>query len=767
MRWTLLLVVVLLGVVPPLEERYRHVLLPMLDQELMGIDTWRPPTVVKVLDHDGLAVDEFALVRRDWVDLDDLPPLVWQALVSAEDRRYFLHRGVDFQGIARAMVVNLQAGELRQGGSTLTQQLVKNIVVGSERSLERKIHEAALAWRLEQKLDKRRILELYLNFVYLGSGNYGVEAAAQDYFGKHARDLDAGEAAMLAGLVPAPTAYSPRRSPETARERRRIVLDAMVEMGFVDVLDAQIAKHAPVDPPRRGEDGGTGSAYFTQVRREVRRLLGDRVPFEQGLRVFTPYDRHVQETAEAAIRDAAMAVEKRQGNHGARRTLAAEEIDVFLNPDDPVAAPRAVGDCLDVVFLGERTVGAGASRWRFDDAAWSRRIWNPDPEAPARTLQQVARRGDVYSVCVGPRATVGLQETPWVEGAAAVVENATGRVVALVGGRDMPIEGFNRATQALRQAGSSFKPYVYATAIEQRHTEIDTVYDGPISLAAGGGHTWSPENYDGSYHGNLPLRTAFALSLNTVAVRLALETGVPSIAATAHAAGIHSVLREDLTLALGSSEVAVLDQAMGISTFLRMGRSATPIYLDRLVDVRGIEVGQAGQPVRIADTDVLLPGGLGAAAVSPATAWQMLDLMRGVVEEGTARSAYVKGEIRGGKTGTTSGFVDAWFVGWVPAYTVVVWIGQDDRRALGMGETGGKAALPAWKSIVASLPKREDVTLTPPPDTVLLPWNDKWVGLQADRVPQALLAWKTPGEEPLSDFPSTRPAPCPAGEVRP
>jgi penicillin-binding protein 1A len=744
---------------PGVDHRVDAELVPWLDSRLAGLDTWRPPTQVRLMDAEGRPFDAFALVRRTWVDLEDLPDVAWQAVVASEDRRFFDHGGVDALGILRAAWVNLAAGEIREGGSTLTQQLVKNAIVGSERSYARKLDEALLAWRLEQRLPKHRILELYLNLVYLGSGNYGIEEASRDYFGIPAAELQPGQAALLAGLVPAPSRYSPRRSDDEARRRRRLVLDAMVEEGFLDPLDAQIAKREPIEPPRRGGGGDVGTAFRTHARREVRRLLGDELPFQAGLTVHTAYRPEVQGAAEAAIREAAVAVEGRQGHPGALRTLDARGIQAFVEVTSARSAPRP-GACVEAVHLGQGRLAVGSLRLRFDDPTWSRRVWNPDPEVPAAPLSRIAGPGDVFEVCLRDDGTVRLADAPWVEGAAAVVRLHDGALVAVVGGRDMPLEGFHRATQALRQAGSSFKPYVYAAALEAGWTQVDTVLDAPLSLPAGGGRTWSPQNYDGGFAGRVSMRTAFARSLNTVAVRLALDVGVDPIVDLARRAGVSAPLRRDLTVALGSSEVSVLDQAVGLATIARGGVPVEPVVALRLVDVRGREVGVAGQPVELPGLDLRLPGRPGPPAMRPATAWQMVELLRGVVEDGTARRAWVPGFERGGKTGTTSGYADAWFVGFTARHAVVTWVGRDDRRHLGHGETGGRTALPAWMSIVDALDEPEGERLAPPADVLHLPWEGRWVGLPADAVPAELLPLDDPGDAPLPTFPGVG-TPCP------
>jgi penicillin-binding protein 1A len=634
------------------------VVIPGLDRELDALVGYRPPTTCHVLDAHGISVDEFALTRREWVDLSALPPIVGQAIIAAEDRRFREHAGVDPAGIARAMRTNFEAGRVEEGGSTLTQQLVKNLLVGSEQTYARKAEEALLAWRLERRMSKDELLELYLNYVYLGSGNYGVEAASQDYFGVSARELSAGQAALLAGLVPAPSRFSPRRDPVAATERQGLVLAALVQTGGLTEAEAAVAA-APIEPiPRTETAPDAGQAYRTVVRREGRRLFGDQLPFTHGLRVHTAYDPSIQLEVERAIAAATQGVELRQGH-------------------------------------------------------------------PAGHVQ----------------------------GAAVVVDNATGAIVAVSGGNGVPLEGFVRATQARRQPGSSFKPYVYGAALVGGLRQTDTVVDAPLSLPAGGGRTWSPSNYSGGYAGPLPLRDALARSLNTVAVRLAMQTGTEAVAVLAADLGVATPLREDLTLALGSSEVTVLDQAVAYAAIARLGEARDPVFLTEVRDARDQPVGRAGDVVVLGDRRIVLPGAP-RQVLDPGIAWELVDMLQGVVSGGTGRRAQVDDQDRFGKTGTTSGFADAWFVGSTPTHTVAVWIGVDDRTSLGDRETGGRAALPAWIRIVDALGRPTPSRFIPPDGVVLVPWRGQRLGFRQDRVPRDLLAPLPVDAGPLPPWPS-------------
>lgn len=703
---------------------------PELDRRIDGLRTFRPLNTCTVLGEDGSRIDEFYVERRFWVSLDEMSPMAWLAVVAAEDRRFFEHPGVDLLGIARAMVVNIAAGRIEEGGSTITQQVVKNLVVGNERSYRRKALEALLAWRLETQLSKERILELYVNMIYLGSGNYGLEAAAQDYFGLSAAELDAGQAAMLAGLIPAPSRYSPRRNPDTARVRRAIVLRAMVEEGYVTEDQAAALSDAPLETMRiRAGRGEVGTAYITAVRREVRRLLGNELPVRHGLVVHTPYDARLQAVAEEAIEQAAAAVEERQGMNGPLRTLDREGVTAFLARNeglskDPMSGRTvlpAPGNCFPIVLGASprQPVRAGGLELKLVATDWQRRVRSRSEEDASKTLADTRPEGQVWRACLLDDGQVEIERTPWVQGAAVVIENSSGRIVALTGGRGMTLEGFSRATQARRQPGSSFKPYVYAASLLHGRRIDDIVVDGPIALPAGGGQTWSPKNYDGGYAGAVTLKTAMAKSLNTVAVRLTMETGPEAVAELARAMGVSTPLRTDLTLSLGSSEVTPMDQAVGMATIARMGVSPEAHLIVEVQNTDGEVEGLAGGPVVIDQRELArLPGGPGRRVLPGGIAYNLVEILGAVVTEGTARRARRPDQPRIGKTGTASSFTDAWFVGATPTHSIAVWIGTDGMQPLGPSETGGKAALPVFVAIADTLPTGEGVAFPLPDDAV-------------------------------------------------
>lgn len=771
--------------------------LSTLPENLAHVQEYRPPSNCVIYDASGTPIDEFYVERRIWISIRTLPDHVWQAFVAAEDRRFFAHRGVDPAGIVRALVTNFMRGGVRQGASTITQQIVKNLLVGNERSYIRKLREAVLALRLERELTKKELLELYINYVYLGSGNYGVEAAALDYFGKPAAELDPGQAATLAGLVPAPSRYSPHRHPENAIARRSYVLGRMVEEGYMTLGDSRrFAQEPVVLPVERQARTSVGLAYLTEVRREIRRLFGTATPLTHGFHVYTPLDLEVQATSETALREALHAVDDRRGRRGVLTRLGESQRAGFLErgpglqkmapvpvasslPEDedapardlgaeesaaaiPVAAaapafvPPRVDDCFEALVgkagLDELRAGAFVFSMAKTDRGLSVRGRGGSGKRP---LSSEVGPGDVLRVCAVDETTVRLDPKPWAEGAAVVIDNATGRVRALVGGYHDVLEGFVRATQARRQPGSSFKPFVYATALKAGRSQLDLVYDGPISLPGGNGKMWSPANYDDKYFGNLPMRNALAKSLNSVAVRFTYELGSRRVAEMARSLGVRSPVRTDMSIALGSSEVSPMDLALAYSTIARMGAPTDPVLIDSIRDQAGKLIGVAGGSVVVDGQEVgKLPGGPLPRALPAGVAFELADMMREVVQSGTARKALKEGHDRAGKTGTTNDCVDAWFVGFDARHTAAVWVGSDGPESIGPKETGGVTSLPAWIKIMDSLDAAGPLHLPIPDEAVLVNVNGGWYGFPRGKVPTRFLPQDAATREPLPRFPS-------------
>lgn len=729
-------------------------ILSTLPKSLGPDSDFRFPCSVQVFAADGSAVDEFYLERRIWVPINELPKHVWQAFIASEDKRFFEHQGVDPIGIARALVVNLQGGSVRQGGSTITQQLVKNLLVGKEKSYRRKMREAVLAYRLDRELDKMALLELYINYIALGSGNYGVEAASRDYFGISARELDVGQAAMLAGLVPAPSRYSPRARPELAASRRETVLKLMVQQNYLDAVQASRHLQDPVVDLRQSGNSGANAAYLTELRREVRRVYGTDFPFLEGMQVHSPLEPEIQGITEEAVREGLRALESRQGARGPNRNIPEAGREVFylrgdgLKLDDnqrDFRSPRP-GECFSALSTLEDQLRAGPYSFRLAAEDLDQKVRGQ--EGGPKPLRQILKAGDVLSVCVpedealpppNPRQ-VRRQVRPWAEGAAVVIENQSGNVIALAGGWSVGLEGFIRATQARRQPGSSFKPFVYGAAVQSGRRQTDVVVDSPFALIGTNGLPWVPQNYDGKYFGPVTLRRAIALSLNTVAVRLANEAGVDKIVRLARGLGVRTPLRSDLTVALGSSEVTPMDMALAYSSIARGGVRIEPVYISRILDRKGRTLGLAGEKSTLGgDESRELPGGAGERVMAAGDAQVLIDMMRNVFLSGTAKRGQRPGMDFAGKTGTTSGYVDAWFVGYSPRYTVAVWIGTDGTASIGDRETGGKTALPVWSRIMDALPNVPGERFPVPTDAMLLPVEGQWLAFRRGNVPEALL----------------------------
>lgn len=728
-----------------------------LPSDLSALREFRPPTACTIYAADGTLIDRFYLEKRVWVPLEDLPPVVWQAFVASEDRRFFQHKGVDGRAIVRAVEANVR-GDSTQGGSTITQQLVKNLIVGNERTYRRKVREATVARRLERTLSKREILELYLNYIYLGGGNYGVEAAAQDYYGISARELDAGQAAQLAGIVPSPNRSSPRTNPKAAERRRLAALSAMREVGYLSEIDrAYFARVRPLLRLSSQQHDGLGAAFATEVRRELRRVFGAGRPGVEGFKVYTPLDLGLQEVAEEAVRGALRDHLERQGLRAVVASLEPDERAAFLargpslgrdERSGAMVAP-APGQCFRALVPDDGDLGRlRAGSWEYSMRPADRSLMVGGAEEP-RPLDAVVRPGDVIPVCAQAEGRVTVNRRPWAEGAAVVIDHRTGDVVALVGGYHDRVEGFVRATQALRQPGSSFKPYVYAAALQGDRHQLDRISNGPINLGG-----WKPGNYDGKFTGPVSLRVALARSFNMPAVRLTMDVGAGEVRRVARALGVSAPLHDDITLSLGSAEVTPLDQALGYSALVRGGRTLAPVYISRVDDVNGAVLVAAGGEIKGADGRLarLPPYAPAPPAIDPAVAYQVADMMREVVQSGTARRLAVAGVDRGGKTGTTNDFVDAWFIGFTATHTIAVWIGTDGTTSLGDGETGGRAALPVWKRIADALPAPRGQRIPVPDEAVLVDVGGTMMGFPRGKVPQGALPRTSVTSGPLPPF---------------
>jgi len=660
---------------------------------------YHPPTATRAYAWDGTLIGEFSRERRIFVPYDNIPPQLAQAFLAAEDRNFFKHSGLDYTGIIRASakdIVNLAQGRRLESGSTITQQVAKNILLTNDATLGRKLKEAMIAQQLEGTLSKERILELYLNEIWLGYRSYGVGAAAYNYFGKSITDLDLAECAYLASLPKGPDNYHPIRRKTQAMQRRNWVLDQMVEAGWVTRAQADGAKHEDlkVQPEPTRAKYRDADYFVEEVRRRGLATLGPRLT-EGGYYMRTTLDPRLQSAARTALMDGLERYDRRHGWRGAWghvTTLSGWE-DVAKKSAKPAerrtwlqaVVTDLAGGTVHIKTLDGQVGAIGA-----DDLAWARR---------GRGIGA----GDLVFVAPNDKGPgFLLKQVPAVNGALVAMDPDSGRVLAMVGGYSFSLSSFNRATQALRQPGSAFKPIVYATALENGYTPASVVMDAPITLTGANGQAWTPENYEHDFLGPLQLRKGLELSRNTMTVRLAQGVGMPKISASAIRLGVVTKMENVLAMALGAGETTVFRLTGAYAAFVNGGRKIEPHLIELVQDREGKTIFRADAR----DCDRCTSGFngdespripvSGAQVWDPITAYQITSMLQGVVQRGTAAAASVLGRPTGGKTGTTSEFRSAWFVGFTPHIVVGTYIGFDDNRSLGNGEAGAVAALPIF-----------------------------------------------------------------------
>ena len=833
--------------------------------DLESVEDFRPRLASMVFDRDGAPIGEYYNERRYIAPLEDIPEHTRLAFVAAEDQNFFEHAGIDYVAIVRAAWVDLRAGEIKEGASTITMQLVKQMLLSPERKFRRKIREMILARQIEQRFEKDEILWLYLNQIYYGHGAWGIGEAARSYFGKHVSELSVSESAMLAGLPQRPSEYSPFRDPEAAEKRRRSVIRRMRSMGAIDEPGAEAAlEDVPVLADDEPNPDYVASAYFTEeVRRYLYERLGGETVLEGGLVIETTIDLELQRGAAKAIETGLRAHDRRYGYRGPLRKVAASEIEAeilnlgeendLLPEPEPEEEALAEGETApadaelaetaaegeeaaaepeaEEALLAEADTETGAdgeeaaadeeegpeaieipedellvgivvevdrkaklarvafapdlvAEAHLDDSDWAR---EPAPERRPRAvtrINQVFAKGDVAHFMRIPEGEskadvpeepeldedgepiplpvrVGLEQTPEVEGALLSLDNATGDILALVGGRDHAKSEFNRATQAQRQPGSSFKPFIYGAALSREYTPVSILYDRPIVIEdRDSGFVWRPRNYSRHFFGPIPMRRALAKSVNNATVHLFRDVGVDYVIDYARRLGIQSPLTRDLTLALGSSDVNLLELTSAYAVFPSGGKRVIPRFITRVTDRDGnviledVALGNTPPPVlkpladpkdaesadedealadagwdqgypdgEILPTDQLIP---------PSEAFLMCDLLKTVVNEGTGRGVKRLGHYLAGKTGTTNDQADAWFMGFSPDVTTGVWVGYDSVKRLGWGETGGKTALPIWRDYMAVALSGRPVRDFPAPDQIVYERVDPETGLLAD-----------------------------------
>jgi penicillin-binding protein 1A len=673
---------------------------------------YHPKIPLRIYSAEGFLLGEFGDERRTVVRIAEVPAELKQAILAAEDERFYEHSGVDYIGVLRAAYSNFTSGETRQGASTITMQVARNFFLTKEKTLTRKFNEALLSFKIEANLTKDEILELYLNQIYLGQRAYGFAAAAQAYYGKSLQQLSLAETAMLAGLPKAPSRFNPVADPKRARQRQQYVLRRMRDLGFIT---AEQYHNADVDaPPVRAQaaEKAIQADYFTEM---VRQAVYDRYreeAYSRGLHVFTTLIKAHQDAAHQSLRRGLLDYDRRHGYRGAEATVALPSRPSQDKLDDalqeyaeveglfPAIVTEASPQSVKAYLKGGETVDLAGEGLRFAQSALGDKV----------PLAQRVRRGSIIRLMKDDKGRWQVSQIPEVEGALVSIDPVDGRIIALVGGFDFNRNKFNHVTQALRQPGSSFKPFIYSAALEKGFTAATVINDAPLRFEAGqtGSEAWEPKNYDGSFGGPMRLRAALAKSKNLVSVRIMQAIGPKYAQDYIARFGFDPKLNPPfLTLALGAGAATPLQMAVGYSAFANGGFRIEPNYIARIVDDRGRTLEES-QPTR---------AGSGAERIiDPRNAFLMTSLMQDVIRYGTATKAKSLGRSDlAGKTGTTNEFIDAWFAGYQPSLVAVAWIGFDTPRTLGKGETGGQAALPVWIGYMSTALKGvPEAKLTPP-----------------------------------------------------
>jgi penicillin-binding protein 1A len=664
---------------------------------IQTLDDYRPPVITSIYSDDGRKIAEFFKERRIVAPLSAIPDSVKKAFVAAEDSRFYFHRGVDFLGIARAFFRNIEAGTIVQGGSTITQQVTKSFLLTPERKYTRKIKEAILAYRIEKRFSKDEILYLYLNQIYLGGGAYGVAAAAENYFNKPVGNLTLAESAILAGLPQAPSRYSPFRYPDRAKQRQLYVLSRMVEQGDITQAQADAAGKEPLTyQPPTNLYLETVPYYSEYIRQYVENKYGQEALYTGGLQIYSAVNIEMQEAAGKEIEQGLRDLDKRQGYRGPVSHLAKEQFDDFLKEGGSVFKEGEIRKGLvEAVDNHSGTVsvrvGEEQGKINLEDMKWARK---PNPNvsensAPIRRVGDALKIGDVILVkktADKDKDSVRmyqLEQTPQVQGALVCIDAPTGQVKAMVGGRDFKENQFNRAVQSKRQPGSAFKPIIYAAALDKGYTPATIIIDSPVVYRdASRNFTWKPKNYERTFNGPTPLRTALTKSLNLITIKILEDIGVDYAIGYARKLGITSEIERNLSIALGSSGVSLLELTQAYSVFDNLGYYHPPIFITRILDRNGREIESAAS--------------MKEKVLDAGTAYIMTSMLESVVKEGTGQRVQALGRPVAGKTGTTNDLYDAWFIGYTPEYVTGAWVGFDDESSLGRGETGAKAASPIW-----------------------------------------------------------------------
>jgi penicillin-binding protein 1A len=696
------------------------------------LTAYQPKVPLRIYTADGALIGEFGEERRAVVRIDTVPAVMKQAILAAEDERFYRHQGVDYVGVMRAAYSNLLAGGKRQGASTITMQVARNFFLSSEKTLIRKAYEALLAWKIEASLTKDEILEIYINQIYLGQRAYGFAAASQIYFGRALADVSLAEAAMLAGLPKAPSSYNPVVNPGRAKQRQLYVLRRMLELGYITEDQFKTAQAQPLVVRRDFDDYSVHAEYVAEM---VRQVLYDRYPDEvytSGLRVYTTITKRDQEAAYQSLRRGIMEYERRHGYRGPENYVelpaadGEEAIDETLHEvsdydDLRAAVVLEAGPSAVRAHVRGETITIKGEGLRFASASLGAKA------APNRRI----RRGAIIRVQKRERGDWEIVQLPEVESALVSMDPITGAIRALVGGFDFNRNKYNHVTQAWRQPGSSFKPFIYSAALEKGFTVATVINDAPVVLDAEqtGGQVWEPKNYEDTYEGPMRLRTALARSKNMVSIRVLQSIGPQYAQDFIKRFGFDPARHPPyLTMALGAGAATPWQMARAYSVFANGGYLVDPYLVERIVDDRGNLLAQA-QPARAGDESLRV--------IDIRNAFIMNSLMQDVVRYGTgARASSLGRSDLAGKTGTTNDNVDAWFAGYQPTLVSIAWIGYDQPAKLGKHETGARAALPIWMGYMGAALKGAPEMVADPPPGVVTVKIDPATGMQSPETGQ-------------------------------
>jgi penicillin-binding protein 1A len=737
---------------------------------------YEPPVTTRVHASDGALMGEFARERRLYLPIQAVPDRVKAAFLSAEDKNFYRHPGVDVMGLFRAAINNLQTGS-RQGASTITQQVAKNFLLTKDQTYERKIKEAILSFRIEQAYPKDRILELYLNEIFFGLGAYGIAGAALTYYDKSVNELTVAEAAYLAALPKAPSNYHPFRHTKASIERRNWVIDQMVENGYVSREEADKAKAEPlgVKPRRHGTYLFAGEYFTEEVRREIISRYGENALYEGGLSVRTTLDPKMQLVARKAMQNGLLKYDTLRGYRGPVKTIelgadwgvSLGEVQALADiPEWQLAVVLESSETgLSIGLQPKREISGKLSDERetgtvsAEDMSFAMRHIVDGRRVKADSPAEVLKAGDVVYVEKKEGSVYQLRQVPAVSGGLVAMDPHTGRVLAMVGGFSYSQSEFNRATQAMRQPGSSFKPIVYAAALDNGYTPASVIMDGPITITSGG-TTWTPKNYDSKSAGPSTLRAGIERSRNLMTVRLAHDMGMKIVAEYAERFGVYDHLAPYLPMALGSGETTVMRMVSAYSVMANGGRQIKPSLIDRIQDRYGKTVYKHDEracegcvaeewksqtePELIDNADQVL---------DPMTAYQITSMMEGVVQRGTATTLLELNRPIAGKTGTTNDEKDAWFIGFTPTLVVGLYVGFDQPQTLGKGTTGGGLAAPIFKEFMTEALKDTPVAAFQIPEGMNLIAINRKTGMRANEgEPGTIMEAFKPGTGPADTY---------------